>query len=99
KFRMYVEEPVYMAYVVPAIILFRVGLIFFPIKTDLKELGHRVRQLIIENPRLPYYMIAGGFILPWVGNFLPPALAFLFYLLGNLKYIGSIYILFSPSKN
>lgn len=99
KFKMYVEEPVYMAYVVPAIILFRIGLYIFPVKTNLEELGQKVRLLIIEYPKLPYFMIAGGFILPWVGSFLPPALGFLFYLLGNLKYIGSIYLLFSPNRN
>ena len=99
KFKMYVEEPIYMSYVVPAIILFRVGLYIFPVKTDLKDLAHKVRLLNIEYPKLPYYMIAGGFILPWIGTFFPPTLGFVFYLLGNLKYIGSIYLLFSPSKH
>lgn len=99
KFKMWVDETTYMSYVVPTIALFRVGLYIFPVKTDLTEISDRARHLVSEFPYLPYYLIAAGFILPWLGGFLPAALGFVFYLLGNLKYIGSIYLLFSEKPN
>lgn len=95
KYKMYVDEENYMSYIVPAIILFKLGLSLFPVKTNLEDLGQRVKLLLIENPRLPFVLIVLGFILPYLSGLLPATLGFVFYLLGNLKYIGVIYLLFS----
>lgn len=99
KYKMYVDEETYMSYIVPAILLFKLGLSIFPVKANLDELGKRVQQLLTNHPRLPFVLIISGFLLPYLSGLLPAALGFVFYLLGNLKYIGVIYLLFSSNPN
>lgn len=99
KYKMYVDEETYMSYIVPAILLFKLGLSFFPVKTNLDELGKRVQQLLTNHPRLPFVLIISGFLMPYLSGLLPAALGFVFYLLSNLKYIGVIYLLFSSNPN
>lgn len=99
KYKMYVDEPTYMAYIVPGILLFKLGMSFFPASTNLEELGQRVRVLLTNHPRLPFALILAGFILPYAAPLVPATFGFVFFLLGNLKYIGVIYLLFSDNPN
>lgn len=97
KYKMYVEEPVYMGFIVPAIIAFKLGTHTFRHHINLEEIGNRVTALLNEKPSLPYLLIGVGVIAPLLINILPPALRFVFFLLSNLKYVGVIYLLFSES--
>lgn len=99
KYHMYIAEESYMAFIVPAVILFRLGSIVFKDRISLEELGERVNQLLIDNPRLPYILIGAGFIMPYIGVFMPAALGFVFFLLSNIKYIGVIYLIFSQRSD
>lgn len=95
KYKMYVDEVTYMGYVVPAIIAFRIGTLFFRHEINLDEIGNRVKVLLDDKPGLPYLLIGIGLTAPLFSNLIPPALRFVFFLLANLKYIGIIYLLFS----
>jgi hypothetical protein len=97
KYHMYVSEPEYMSYIVPAIIAFRIGTRFFNTNTNLAEIGERVKNLLIYYPLLPYILIGTGLLAPFLLWFTPANLNFVFFLLANLKYIGVIYLLFSNS--
>lgn len=99
KYKMYVDEETYMSFIVPGVLLFKLGISLFPMTTNLEELGQRVRKILEENPKLPYALIILGFVLPYLSGLLPSALGFVFFLLGNMKYIGVIYLLFSSSPN
>jgi putative Ca2+/H+ antiporter (TMEM165/GDT1 family) len=99
KYHMYVPEDVYMAYAVPAIIAFRLGTLFFKDQSDLEAIGQKVTKLSDNYPRLPYLLIIGGLLIPYLNAFVPASLRFVFFLLANVKYIGVIYLLFSGKPN
>ncbi len=95
KYHMYVDEETYMGFVVPAVLLFRLGTGIFKDKINLEELEDRVNQLLENYPKLPYIFVIGGLILPYLSPLLPGSLGFIFFLLSNAKYIGAIYLIFS----
>ncbi|WP_289055259.1 hypothetical protein [Carboxylicivirga marina] len=99
KYFMYVPEEVYMPFVVPALIAFRLGTLFFKDYSDLENIGQRVNQLINKYPKLPYILVVAGLLIPYLNSFIPPALRFVFFLLSNIKYVGVIYLLFSGKPN
>lgn len=99
KYHMYVNEIEYMSFLVPAIISFRIGISFFKDHSNLEDIGGKVKHLLFQYPRLPYFLIAGGFIIPYVSSFFPASLRFAFFLLSNVKYIGITYLLFSDHPN
>jgi hypothetical protein len=99
KYYMYVPEEQYMAYVVPALIAFRLGTLFFSDHSNLEDIGHKVNRLLSQYPKLPYYLVASGLLIPFLNSFVPPALRFVFFLLANIKYVGIIYLLFSGRPN
>jgi hypothetical protein len=88
-----------MTYVVPAIIAFRLGTLFFKDNSDLEDIGERVNHLLNDYPKLPYVLVVVGLIIPYLNNFVTPALRFVFFLLANVKYVGVIYLLFSDKPN
>ncbi|GAF04924.1 hypothetical protein [Saccharicrinis fermentans] len=99
KYHMYVPEAQYMAYAVPAIIMFRIGTLFFKDESDLNDIGNKVLSLLKSHPRLPYILVIAGLVIPYFNTFIPPSLRFVFFLLANIKYVGAIYLLFAPSAN
>ncbi|MBN2167259.1 MAG: hypothetical protein JW717_13365 [Marinilabiliaceae bacterium] len=99
KYHMYVDENVYMSFIVPAIIAFGIGTSIFKDHSGLEEMGQRVNKLLEDYPKLPYIFIIGGLIIPYLSVFIPSSLGFAFFLLSNTKYIGVIYLLFSGKPN
>ncbi len=99
KYHMYVDEEIYMSFVVPAVLLFRLGAKIYKDRIDLREMAERVNILLSQYPRLPYILVIGGIIIPYLSFLIPASLSFVFFLLSNAKYIGAIYLIFSPSKN
>ncbi len=101
KYHMYVDENTYMSFIVPSILVFQLGISIFKFTqdSDLNEIGENVKDLLDEYPQLPYILIFGGLIIPFLSPILPGSLRFVFALLANVKYIGVIYLLFSDSPN
>jgi hypothetical protein len=96
---MYVDEATYMSFVVPAVLLFRLGTYIYKDKVSLNDIGERVKVLLMNYPRLPYVLIVLGLLMPYFSNFLPASLGFVFFILSNIKYIGIIYLIFSDRDN
>ena len=85
KYYMYVPEAQYMAYAVPAIIMFRLGTLFFKDESDLEDIGQRVSNLLSPYPRLPYILIVVGLAIPYLNAFIPPSLRFCIFLIIQYK--------------
>lgn len=100
RYRMYVSEEEYMKLVVPGVFCFILGLLIQ------KSFRHRIFQknyiiacdLIHKQTKLPYYLVAIGFCFSFLAPYAPSSLAFVFFLLASIKYIGIIYLLYTPSS-
>jgi len=97
KYFMYVEQGAFMAYVVPAVLVFWIGTRIFRSRTELEDINSEVNDLLDDNPFFPYIIIAAGALVPYLAPLFPPALGFVFYLLSTLKFIGIIYLIQSDS--
>lgn len=98
-YHMYVSEDVYMSYVVPCIIAMHIGIQVFAKNISLNTIGANANAIIEKHKSIPYILILGGFAMPFIAPYMPTQLAFVFYLLTNIKYIGAIYLMFSNNKN
>ncbi len=97
KYFMYVGEGVYMAYVVPALLVFWIGTRIFRSRTNLEDINSEVNELLDEYPFFPYIIIMAGALVPYLSSLFPPSLGFVFFLLSTLKFIGIIYLIQSDS--
>jgi len=88
-----------MSFIVPAIVAFIVGAWIFRTDDHLEGIGLKVNSLLSRYPRLAYYFIAGGLVIPYFGFFIPSALGFVVFILSNIKYVGVIYLLYSGKPN
>lgn len=95
KYRMYVPEEQYMAFAVPTVIAFKAGLAFFPRKIYLSSIKESIIRLLASHPTLPYLLVGIGLATPLFSQFFPPGLRFMFFLLGQVKYIGALYFILS----
>lgn len=95
KYYMYVEENVYMGYVVPAYIVFTVTLLYSFKKARRMKIS--VESLYkYSNFGLKIFVL--GFIADFLSPFIPGQLGFVSYLLGLFKYVGAIILYFSKVK-
>jgi hypothetical protein len=96
KYYMYVTEPVYMGYVVPAYLVFS-GVILI----KLKQISS-VRLPVVNfanYDRLGLIIFSIGVIFDVFGGLLPNALSFFAFILSNFKFAGVIILYFSNNKN
>ena len=101
KYYMYVPEDEYMTLVVPAVILYSIGLYSFRSRSRIVYINHNAaitRDIVSRAGFLPAYLIAVGVVFSFVSDMLPPSLAFPGYVLANIKYIGLIYLIFSDRQ-
>ena len=101
KYYMYVPEDRYMALVVPAVILFSIGLYIFRAKNRVeiyREYQPVIFEILSSNKNLPIYLIGVGFIFSMILRHVPQTLSFPAYLLSNLHYIGLIYLVSSGGR-
>ncbi|UEG49449.1 hypothetical protein LK994_12480 [Ferruginibacter lapsinanis] len=88
-YRMKIPENEYFAYAIPAVLSFIIGL-----HLNSKGLAgesvdqEKVTKFVNENPKLPYYFLAIGFVASITSGFFSSDLAFVFYLIGSFKFIG-----------
>lgn len=97
KYKMYVPEDQYMAFIVPAVIAFKIGLTFFSCNVYLSSLKASIKELLMKHPNLPYILVGLGMLAPIIGRFFPHSLSFVFFLLGQVKYIGALYLVLSEN--
>lgn len=98
-FRMSVPESEYFYYVFPAVLFFLIG-----INIKGRNWGevihfskHEFKILKNESSSVPFVLIAVGFLSSIIQPYAPATLAFVFYLLSSLKYIG-LFILILGKK-
>jgi len=99
KYKMYVPEDVYMAFAVPVVLAFKAGISVFSTDVYLVNLKVSIIKLLNKHPRLPYLLVALGLLAPFVGQFFPAGLGFVFFLLSQVKYIGALYFILSGHPN
>lgn len=93
RYHMYVDETAYINYVVPAYLVL-CGVIFFAIKNE-PRLDVNL-NFFDDYPHSGIILFVLGAIFGFVENIVPESVRFVFYLLGNFKYIGALILLFSP---
>jgi hypothetical protein len=99
KYKMYVPEAEYMAFAVPVVLAFKTGIAFFRTEVYLEQLKESIIQLLNNHPRLPYFLVGLGLVAPFMGQFFPAGLGFVFFLLSQVKYIGALYFILSGHVN
>jgi len=96
KYYMYVDQNVYMSYVVPAYIVFS-GIILLHRK-QFQNIKLPVENLKkYKNYGLIIFLIGVGFDV--LGNNMPGALGFFVFILSNFKFAGAIILYFSENEN
>jgi hypothetical protein len=89
-----------MNYIVPGCIALVIGL-YFPLSEERiigKEQLDKVRIYLKDNKYLGYILVGVGLAASFISGYLPDSLTFLFFLLGNLQFIGVYLLLFGDSK-
>lgn len=88
-YKMKIPEAEYFSYVMPAVIMFILGLHVTAGKLKGEVLNvASIRLFIDRSGKLPYIFIAIGFVSSLVSIFFSSALVFVFYLLSSFKFIG-----------
>lgn len=95
RYRMYVEEMVYMQYVVPAYGLFLAG-VLLPMAKYTKTFIPI--EYFSTYSKLGFTLFVVGILADVLGSFVPGSLVFFFYLLSNFKFVGAIILFFSKDS-
>lgn len=98
KYRMYVPEQEYLLLAVPGTVCLAVGLSLFRRRRSIRESLYAIawaEEIARQNHYLPWALVIVGGACSILGSFAPPSLAFLFFLLSNVTYIGIIAALYS----
>jgi hypothetical protein len=98
-YRMQIPESAYFSYAIPAVLSFIIGLHITAgnFKGEIiDEAG--VARFADRNPRLAYIFIGIGFFASIVSGYISSELAFVFYVLGSLKFIGLFLIALGNKK-
>lgn len=95
-YTMKVPEAVYFGYVIPAVSCFILGLHFTAgkLKGEIIDVD-AIHVFTKARPDLPFWLIGIGFVASMIAGFFSSELAFVFYLLGNFKYIGAFLLVLS----
>lgn len=98
-YTMKVPEAVYFGYVIPAVICFIMGLHITAGKLKGETIDEKaIHDFTDAHPDLPFWLISIGFVSSFVAGFFSSDLAFVFYLLGNFKYIGAFLLVLSGKQ-
>lgn len=97
-FYMAVDEPAYMNFVVPACYALVIGL-YLPLSRN-RAIDHlqfdRIREFVMDKPMLAYYLIGCGLFFSMISSYMPNSLEFLFFLLGNMQFVGLFLLMLTP---
>jgi hypothetical protein len=101
KYYMYVSQETYYPFAMGGIIVFHLGIAFMTkrkVNFNFEACEKIIREQLEFSPSLPYYLIGLGLFASVLARFIPASLAFLMNLLGNVSFIGVIYLLYSKTK-
>lgn len=89
NYRMKIPEEEYFSYAIPAVASFIIGMHLYAGKLRGEIIDEKGIELFVKrNPKVPYIIIIIGFLSSLISGFFGSELAFVFYLLGNSKFIG-----------
>ncbi len=95
-----VPEKDYMNFVVSGCAALLIGM-NFPFAKD-NAIGvvqlDAASSYLRENPYVGYIIAGGGLVTSFLSSYVPGSLGFMFFLLGNLQFVGVYMILFGDSK-
>lgn len=95
-----VPEEKYMNFVVPAVLAMTIGL-YMPLSEN-HVIGkieiNRASEYLKKNQYIGFLIAGGGLATSFLSDYVPGSLGFLFFLLGNLQFVGVYMILFTDSK-
>ncbi len=98
-YKMAIGQEEYFYYVLPATIFFIIGLNIWAKKKDGQLIDlDALAQTAGRNKKVSFYLIAIGFIGSLMNSFVPADLAFVFYLLGMLKFMGLFILILSNEQ-
>ncbi len=98
QYRMKIPETEYFSYAMPAVLFFILGVHSIASKDEVEKVSEvNIAKFYLKNPLMPYYLIGIGFLSSVISSFFSADLAFVFYLLGGLKFIG-LFILILGSQ-
>lgn len=89
RYRMYIDEGTYFAFAIPATCMLLLGL---GLRIPFGTAEMRLPRASSDTYRVGMILVVIGLAAGVVARFGPASLAFLFYLLANLRYIGAIYV-------
>ncbi len=95
-----VPEMEYMNFIVAGCAALLIGM-NFPLSDERsigKEQLEAAKKYLKENPNVGYYIAGIGLVASNLSSHMPGSLGFLFFLLGNLQFVGVYMILFGDSK-
>ena len=98
--KMQVDENTYFSYVIPATILFIIGL-KIKINQNLSDEHININQLkqyVKNNQQTMYFFIVIGFISSVVSPFFSTEIGFVFTLLGSFKFVGLFMLILGDNK-
>jgi hypothetical protein len=99
RYQMRIPELDYFSYVIPAVVLFIIGLHVNAAKYRGEIIDRKgIENFIQDQPMIPYYFIIIGFLASIVSAFFASELAFVFYLLGSFKFIGLFLLVLGTKK-
>jgi hypothetical protein len=88
-YKMRIPESEYFTYALPAVLLFIIGLHIKAGNNDGEIINeNEIQKFVINNKSIPPLFIVVGFISSIVSSYFSSDFAFVFYLLGGLKFIG-----------
>lgn len=95
RYYMYVDESIYMSYVVPAYMLFSLILLYVIKKRT--HFDFRLERLKNYSNYGLMIVLIGAFF-DFFGGLLPDTLKFLAFILSNFKFVGAIILFYSENK-
>ena len=98
KYYMYVEKEQYMDIVVPGTASFILGILIMYPKLSIAEVDKSIRKIADEQPKIAYFFIVTGFVVPFAQPVIPAMFGFVIYLLSSLKYVGIALLLFRKNS-
>lgn len=98
RYYMYVDEVRYMNIVVPGTATFIAGILIVYPKLEIVKISDSIKKLANEQPKIAYYLMGVGFVLPILNSFIPVALGFVVFLMSNFKYVGMALLLFRENS-
>jgi len=98
--KMQVDEATYFSYVIPATIMFLIGLRikFNKEVTDEFINVHQIKEYVKDNQQTMYTFIVIGFISSLVSPFFSTEIGFVFTLLGSFKFVGLFMLILGDNK-